>query len=213
MEGSMLMPIWGYPLRNLALFLFMLCVLLTSSGSAADDHADRQALLALKAIYEEAMRENQLALLEPHLAPEFSGVMVTGEAVKGFPALDQYWQDIQKLMGEGGHYTVTVTEDGPALLAGNLAIASGTTEDEVVTGAGKKFRFASQWTAIAQKRGGEWKILRIHASMNPISNEFIEAKITTVIMITGGIAAVGGLILGWLAHILWRARRAQRADA
>ena len=209
------MPIWilQRPLQVSTILLLILLVSLPWSVSLAQDNADRQALQALKPVYEQAMREGNPALLKPHLDPEFTGVMVTGESVTGYDGVEKYWQYIWDLMGEGGQYTVTVTEDGPALFAGDLAIASGTTEDKVVTSVGKEFHFTSRWTAIMRKQEGEWKILRIHASMNPISNEFIAAQVTTVTMITGSIAAAVSLILGWLAHMFWRSRRKRPADA
>ena len=208
------MPIWilQRPLQGSTVLLLILLVSLPSSVSLAQDNADRQALRALKPVYEQAMREGNPALLKPHLDPEFTGVMVTGESVTGYDGVEKYWQYIWDLMGEGGQYTVTVTEDGPALFAGDLAIASGTTEDNVVTSVGKEFHFTSRWTAIMRKQDGKWKILRIHASMNPISNEFIAAQVTTVMMITGSIAAVVSLILGWFAHVFWRSRRKRPAD-
>ena len=209
------MPNWilQRPLQGATILLLILLVSLPSSVSLAQDNADRQALQALKPVYEQFAREGNPALLKPHLDPEFTGVMVTGESVTGYDGVEKYWQYIWDLMGEGGQYTVTVTEDGPALFAGDLAIASGTTEDKVVTSVGKEFHFASRWTTIFRKREGEWKILRIHASMNPISNEFIAAQVTTVMMITGSIAAAVSLILGWLAHMFWRSRRKPPADA
>ena len=209
------MPNWilQRPLQGATILLLILLVSLPSSVSLAQDNADRQALRALKPVYEQFAREGNPALLKPHLDPEFTGVMVTGESVTGYDGVEKYWQYIWDLMGEGGQYTVTVTEDGPALFAGDLAIASGTTEDKVVTSVGKEFHFASRWTTIFRKREGEWKILRIHASMNPISNEFIAAQVTTVMMITGSIAAAVSLILGWFAHVFWRSRRTRRTHA
>ena len=162
--------------------------------------ADHDALRALKDLYERAVRENDPALLKPHLDADFTGVMVTGEQVATLDSIDAYWQKIQKLLGEGGSYSVTVHVAEKSLISGDLAIAYGTNDDVAVTGRGKKYEFTSTWTVVCRKRAGQWRILRLQGTMDPVGNVFVKTAISSVRNITAVIAAIAGLLLGWLAH-------------
>ncbi len=174
----------------------------TSDSPAADDEAEREALRALPPIYERALNQGKLDLLEPFLDPEFDGVVVTGEEVDSFKALNDYWRGIQELLGEDGNYQVKVNVDQPAYLTAETAVATGTTNETVVTSTGKEFEFNSRWTAVLRKRDGEWKILRIHASMDPINNSFVKMARQTLAWTCGIIASLAGLLAGWCAHRL-----------
>lgn len=170
--------------------------------------ADHQALRVLKTAYEDGVNGDKLDLLAPHLDPEFSGVMVTGEQVVSLKEMQDYWARMKGLIGQGGKYTVKINPD-VSLLLGDVALAKGTTEDRVVTDAGKEYVFSSAWTAVARKVGGQWKLLRVQGSMDPIGNPFVVAfrKATGV---TAGIAAgvVGIVVGGLLGFVAGRRRRA-----
>ncbi|MGD9127096.1 MAG: nuclear transport factor 2 family protein [Planctomycetia bacterium] len=169
-----------------------------------DGDADHASLRALVPMYEQAIHESKLEAFKPYLDPEFSGVMVTGEEVKGFQGLVDYWEEIQALIGEGGTYRTKVNVAGPAILSGDMAIAHGTTNDEVVTGSGKKFEFTSQWTAVCRKRDGEWKVLRLQGTMDPIQNQFVLAAVQSASVFFGVIGLVVGLIIGVLVCLVVR---------
>lgn len=163
-------------------------------GGEAEDH---EALRQLKAQYEDAVNHGQIDRLKPHLAGEFSGVMVTGEPVKGYEELAAYWKRIQDLMGAGGTYTVALDAETSALL-GDVAVAQGSARDLVRTEAGKEYRFPSHWTAVLVRREGAWKLLRVQASMDPVGNPFVKAAVKEAAFWSGGgMLALGGL-LGWL---------------
>lgn len=175
----------------------VLCVMVGwTAPSFADEEADHQALRDLKGVYEKAIADNNLDLLAPHLHEDFSGVMVTGEVVKGLDDLRQYWSKIQEMMGEGGVYTCTLKPDR-SILMGDAAISKGLTEDKVVTGAGKTYEFSTAWTAVLHRVNGEWKILRIQGAMDPITNEFVGAAVQGATTMAGGVGAVVGILLGF----------------
>ena len=98
----------------LGAILGIMCLGVSSSAqqppasARPQEEADHQALRELRPIYEQAVRENRIDLLEPHLAADFHGVMVTGRTVNSFADLQQYWRDIQNLIGTGGSYTTTL---------------------------------------------------------------------------------------------------------
>lgn len=179
----------------------------TAGGiTSAANQADHDALRALVPIYEQAANEGKPGLLKPYLDPEFSGVMVTGADVTSFASLEEYWVNIKKLLGEGGTYHVKVNVEERAILSGDLAVARGTTDD-VVKAKGNEYHFEGRWTAVCRKRDGQWKMLRIQASMDPITNPFVRAAVRTASLTIGVIAGIVGLILGWVLHVILARRR------
>ena len=70
-------------------------------------------------------------------------------------------------------------------------------EDWAVTSSGTHVDFSTKWTAVCRKNdAGEWKIWRIHGSMNPFDNPFTSAGRTMTISITAVVAGLVGLIIG-----------------
>lgn len=180
--------------------------------SPAGDEADHDALRALVPMYEQAANEGKPELLKPYLDPEFSGVMVTGEEVDGFASLEAYWAKIQKLMGNGGQYHVRVNVATRSILSGDLAVAHGTTSDDVITSRGKDYRFEGRWTAVCRKQDGQWKVLRVHGSMDPVFNPFVVAAVQASSISVGVITGIVCLVIGWLVHVLWSRRRKATAS-
>lgn len=175
---------------------------------SADDEADHEALRKLRGLYERAVAEDNVELLVPHLDPQFTAVMLTGELVVGADGMRAYWTKIKDLMGPGGKYTVTVEPDLSTLL-GDVALAKGTTNDVVVTNQGD-YRFRSQWTAVLRRVDGQWKVLRIQGSMDPVGNPFVKKALATSAMWSGGggvgLGSVAGLLVG-----LFLGRRGRKA--
>ena len=180
----------------------------TTHAADSTNSADREALRKLLPLYEQAAREGKPDLLAPWLDSQFSGVMVTGDDVTSFASLSEYWSKIRALMGEGGSYQVKVNLSDHAMMSdsADLAVAHGTTED-VVVAKGKDYRFEGRWTAVCRKRDGQWKLLRIHASMDPVGNEFVTTFVKRGAVMAGVTAGVGGLVVGWILHVLVARRR------
>jgi ketosteroid isomerase-like protein len=176
-------------------------------SSSATEEKDHEILRALVPMYEQAANEGKPEVLKPYLDPDFSGVMVTGEEVDSFASLQDYWTKMQKLMGPGGKYHVKVNVATRSILSGNLAVAHGTTADDVTTSSGKEYHFEGRWTAICRKWEGEWKVLRIHGSMDPVFNPFVGTAVRTASISTGVIVGIVCLVLGWLGCMLWFRRR------
>lgn len=184
---------------------FLILVAITASAtvrtSQADEAADHAALQSLVEEYEAAIQKADPSALKPFLAPEFTGVMVTGEEVKGFEALEAYWTKIQKLLGNGGKYSVKVEIAGPATIVGDFAYAHGTTQDTVVTSAGKQYAFQGMWTAICRRDNDSWKITRIQGSMDAITNAFVTSMLKASAVSSGLTGGAIGFLLG--AFALW----------
>ena len=149
-------------------------VLASLPDTRADEAADHNALRAIKATYEEAVKSGMPAKLAPHVSTNTTGVMVTGEQVEGMAGLESYWKKIQNLIGPGGTYEVAVNVDKTDLF-GDLALSRGTTADIVRLGNGKEFKFGSSWSTVCRKEGGAWKVIRMQATMDPVQNPFVSA--------------------------------------
>ena len=157
---------------------------------------DKVALRKLSAVYEKAIANRDLAALKPHLAADFTAVMITADEVKGFDGILAYWKKVEEFLGKNGTYQVTVDPDD-TIFEGNIAIAKGRAKEHAVR-SGKTLDFISQWTAIARKEGGEWKLVRIQASIDPVGNPLIKALQGYKEWFIGVAALVGGLIIGRL---------------
>ncbi len=159
---------------------------------------DKQALRDLKAIYEKAIAEKDLELIKPHLAGDFTAVMITADEVKDYDGVKAYWAKVEEFIGKDGTYTVSVEPDD-TIFDGNIAIAKGTAREHVIRN-GKTIDLTSKWTAIARKEGGIWKLVRIQASIDPVKNPIITALNKGKLWLTGGVAGVVGLLIG----LVWR---------
>jgi hypothetical protein len=176
----------------------------------AQEEAEHEKLRELGRLYERAIRDGRIEMLEPHLHPDFSGVMITNEPVTGFAGLKAYWHRINELMGEGGRYTTTMQPER-SVIVGDVALARGTTADVVVTDENRRYEFNSHWTAILQKQGNEWKLLRVQGSIDPIGNPFVRDFTRRALIRAGAAAAIAGLAVGWLIAIFISRRRARTA--
>lgn len=175
---------------------WLLLLLLLAAPLSAETEADHEALRNLKTLYERAAAEGKPDALKPFLAEKFTGVMVTGDEVSSFDSLDAYFKKIKDLLGDGGKYSVTVKPAEKARFFGDVAIAYGSTDDVATTGSGREYKFTSSWTAVCVKEGGQWKILRVQGSMDPVANVFVKDAISGAGWLAGIGGAVGGLVLG-----------------
>ncbi len=173
------------------LILFFLTLL-----PAFSQEADKQALRDLKATYEKAIAAGDLATIEPYLADDFTAVMITADEVEDYDGIKAYWKKVTDFIGEDGTYTVSIEPDD-TIFEGNIAIAKGTAKEHVVRN-GKTIDLVSKWTAIARKEGETWKLVRIQASIDPVGNPIITELNKAKLWITGAIAAVASLLIGWL---------------
>jgi ketosteroid isomerase-like protein len=184
----------------------VLAVLAGAGAAAADDAADHDALRKLKRAYEEAVAQDRVEALVPYLDKQFTGIMLTGEQVVGEEGIRAYWKKIKDLMGPGGKYTVSVEPEDLSMLFGDIAVAKGTTTDVVTTDRGE-YRFTSHWTAVCRRVDGEWKILRVQGSMDPVANPFVKKLVTTSAVWSGGGGGGLGLAAGLAGGVLLGRRR------
>jgi hypothetical protein len=173
-----------------------------SAAAAADEEAEWAKIRELKALYEEAVSANQVEKLRPFVAKDFRGILLNGSEARSFDDLVKRNQEIWDLIGAGGSYKVKVNHE-PGVMFGNLAVAQGNSEDVVVTGLGKRFEFQSTWLVNLVKEDGVWKLYRIQATMDPVSNVFVQDTVKYTRLAFGG----GGLLLGAALGFFIRGRR------
>ena len=60
----------------------------------ADEQADREALTKIRALYEEAVKSDDVSKLLPHMGANLTAVTPTAEEVKGGQELQAYFKKI-----------------------------------------------------------------------------------------------------------------------
>lgn len=173
-----------------------LALLLLLALPLAAQEEDKQALRDLKAVYEKAIATKDLDLIKPHLASDFTAVMITADEVKDYDGIKAYWKKVEEFIGEDGTYTVSIEPDD-TIFEENIAIAKGIAKEKVVR-KGKTIDLVTKWTAIARKEEGKWKLVRIQATIDPVNNPIVTALNKGKLWLTGGITAAVGLLIGWL---------------
>jgi ketosteroid isomerase-like protein len=188
-------------MKLLSTALTCLTVFVLTAPARADDESDRAGLRLILTNYMEAVNSGAPAKIAPFLSKEVTGVMVTGEEVKGFEGLEAYWKKIQNLIGPGGNYHVTVNVDKTDLF-GDIAVSRGNTEDVVRLATGKELRFDSRWTSVCHKENGSWKVVRMQAAMDPVDNVFISLRLQKTRLAAGAVGLLAGIILTAVAGFL-----------
>lgn len=178
-------------LACLRLLPLLTALALTLLPLHADNENDQAALRSMKSAYEEAVNSGHPEKIANHLAENVTAVMVTGEEVQGTAGLDAYWKKVREMIGEGGTYQVEVLTDKTEF-AGDSAFSRGRTHERVVLANGKTFKFDALWSTVCQKQEGEWKVVRMHSTIDPINNPFVVARLTATKWTYGLL----GLILG-----------------
>ena len=184
----------------------LLILAFSSALAFADDEAEHAALRKIKAVYEEAVNSGNPAKIGPFLGKDATGVMVTGEPVQGLEGLQAYWKKIQDLIGPGGSYQVKVNVDKSDLY-GDIAVSSGTTDDVVRLANSRELKFNSRWTTVCRKENGDWKLIRMQATMDPVENVFVSTKLKLAKLTFGA----GGIALGALLVLVVCLARRKRA--
>ena len=201
-------------MKSAGIFLFLCLASLglgdvaAQSPATADDgrEADRQALRALAARYEAAIGSGDLMSLQDSVLPGTSAVFMTGDEVTGLANMQTFLDGIMKELGAGTKYSVKLNPN-PTQFEGDLAMASGTSDEKVVFGNGKELNYQTKWTAILKKVDGKWVSARLHVSLDPINNPIIEMRTRMEKWIAAGIALAGGVFVGILLVVIRKKRQ------
>jgi ketosteroid isomerase-like protein len=171
------------------------------------DEADHAALREYKALFEKAASDNQLDLLKPLLHEPFSVVTYTDREFTDFEAFKTRWQKTRDEIVGNGSYKVTLKPER-SLIYGDMAIARGDSDNVLVTSAGNEYRFTSHWTAVFRKQDGQWKVVRVHSSLDPFGNPMVVGEVKRRMLQAALAAALGGLLIGGIVAYLMARRGA-----
>jgi ketosteroid isomerase-like protein len=198
---------FAVPRIGVVLLSTLLLVGVTIPLAAQEEaEADHQALREMKAVFEKAASENNLDLLKPYVPDQFSAVTYTDREFTDFEAFKTRWQKTRDEIVGTGSYKVTLKPE-KSKIYGDIAVARGDSDNVLVNSAGKKFEFTSHWTAVCRKIDGQWKIERVHSSLDPFGNPMLVDGVKSKITTYAGLAGVGGLVIGGLvAFLLTRSR-------
>jgi ketosteroid isomerase-like protein len=176
-----------------------------AAPSPAADEAEHEALRQLKTLFERAIHDNDISVLGPYFSSDLYGVMLTGRVVKNVEELQRFWADIHELIGEGGTYSTTLKPERSVIL-GDVALARGSSDDVVVTSEKQEFRFSSFWTAVLHKQAGQWKVVQLQGTIDPIENPFVHEFNRRYLRTVIPLSVLGGVVLGLAAAWLLRRR-------
>lgn len=163
---------------------------LRAQAQTPSHDADRQALRAILADYEQALNQDQFAKISQHLGSGFSATMATGQKVQSVQEFEDYWKAMKDLIGIGqgkqGRYQVEM-KPIDTFFVSDYAASFGTSNEELRTDiqgkAGresKHYRFNSMWFALSKKDGNGWKVVGGHIVVDPFRSTFSEAKVQEI---------------------------------
>lgn len=161
------------------------------------EEAEHAALREFKPLFEKAASENQLDLLKPILHEPFSVVTYTDREFTDFEAFKARWQKTRDEIVGNGSYQVTLLPERSAIF-GDIAIARGDSKNILVTKNNNRYEFSSHWTAVFRKQDGQWKVVRVHSSLDPFGNPMVVGEVKRKMLQSGIAAAVGGLLVGFV---------------
>jgi ketosteroid isomerase-like protein len=159
------------------------------------EEADHAALREFKALFEKAASENQLDVLKPLLHEPFSIVTYTDREFTDFATFKARWQKTRDEIVGSGSYKVTLKPERSQIF-GDLAIARGDSDNALVTARGNEYHFTSHWTAVFRKQDGQWKVVRVHSSLDPFGNPMVIGEAKRRVIQAGIGAGVLGLLIG-----------------
>ena len=190
----------------------LLAGLAALAAAAPPPAPDATSLSDLVTSYEQAIRGGDIPKsgIRQRLAPGFTAALPSGELINGYGELSKAENALRTMVGRGTRYETIDVQVDPAIEAdGNLAVLTGRTVNRATAQAGKSLAYTTQWTAVALKEAGGWRLLRHQAVMDPATNPWHteEAGGPGWLMVAAGTLAGGlaGLMVGFaLAKVLGR---------
>jgi len=157
----------------------------------------------------EAIQKNDVDALLTYLDPDVVVTWPNGEVSRKPEGVKAYYDRMMKGPGRiVDSLTSDPTVDELAHLYGDTAISTGTSKDHYHLADGKDLDLLTHWTAAVVRKDGKWKIAAFHASVDMFDNAVLRLAITRVAWWAGGIAAVVGLIVGFVVARVFRKRPA-----
>jgi ketosteroid isomerase-like protein len=176
------------------------------------DEADHAALREYKALFEKAASEGELDLLKPILHEPFSVVTYTDREFSDFETFKARWLKTRDEVVGNGSYKVTLLPERSEIY-GDIAIARGDSENVLVSAAGNEYHFSSHWTVVFRKQDGQWKVVRVHSSLDPFGNPMVVGEVKRRMTQAGVGAGLAGLVIGGIIAYLLARRGGRTSEA
>jgi len=160
--------------------------------------AEREKLRHIKSLFEEAVADNNIEAMRDYVHDDFSFVSFTDRAFDDFESFRQRWTRTRSEMVGSGTFTTSLSPE-PTIFAGDIAVAYGNSQNDMLDKNGGDYHFDSHWTVIFRREDDDWKVLRGHNSIDPFGNPMLKAgvkrevtKYATAAFLLGGV--VGALL-------------------
>ncbi len=196
--------------RLTATLLLFLSLVTSNAWSANDREADHLQLQAMLADIERGINSGNIDLMVKHIDEQAAVTWLNAEVSRGPEGVRSYFN---RMVGNGtdailSKYVTHPKISEPARFYGDIAVASGTTEEEFTPHRRGVFNFSSRWTTTMVKRDGQWKILTLNLNTNTFNNVLIQELERYVAYAGAGGFLAGAALVG--ALVLFRRRKAGR---
>lgn len=162
------------------------------------NYQDRKQLGVILLDVEKAINSANLKAMERHMHPRIVVAWYNAEISYGIPEVEEYYNRMLKASNRLlNSFSTRATVSRPAVIHGNFAVASGSTQDHLELVGGDTLDIPGIWTASLIKENGDWKITSIHFSTNTFDNP-VSGQLGNTIWIAAAIGFLTGLLLMWM---------------
>ena len=201
-------------MHSFLLFLFSMFFSVTPLHAEDHHQAERQQLKNMLVDIEQGINGGDIDRMTKYIDAEGTVTWLNAEVSKGPTEVRNYFK---RMVGNSQDAVLSKYETHPKIdqmtrFYGDVAIASGTTEDLFTPHHRAAFRFDTRWSATLLKRDGEWKIVSLSLTTNSFHNALTQELERYVTLAgAGGIGA--GLLLGLAGTFLFCRRCKKKASA
>jgi ketosteroid isomerase-like protein len=176
----------------------------------AADEAIHEELRGLLRGIQDAVNQQRYGDLAPFFHGEMRVTTINQESITAPSEIAQYFE---RWFGKDGFLSkvdMRLTADALTQLYDDnrFGVVSGSGDEDYILADGRTFAMKTRWTATTiRDSDGRWKILTLHIGTNFLDNPILTAAEGSLVYAAVG-GAVGGLLIGVVATLLVRRRRA-----
>ena len=220
----------GFEMKRFAIYLIFGCVVLSVLVAIKLEAADtapaaapaakepenpaHDELRALRKGMVEAIQKGDIDKLLTYLDPDVVVTWQNGEVSRKPEGVKAYYDRMMKGPNRVVQsIAIDPTVDELTHLYGDTGVAFGSSKDDFKLADGKDLNLLTRWTATVVKKEGTWKVAAFHASVDMFDNAVLRLAIARTAWWAGGIAAIVGLIAGFVIARAFRKGRAASGAA
>ena len=188
--------------------------LVTAPAAKESETAAHEELRAMRKGMVDAIQKGDIDKLLTYLDPDVVVTWQNGEVSRKPEGVRAYYDRMmngpQRVVQS---VTIDPTVDELTHLYGDTGVAYGSSKDDFKLTDGKDLNLVTRWTATVVKKEGTWKVAAFHASVDMFDNAVLRLAIARTAWWVGGIAAIVGLILGFIFARVFRKGSPARGGA